>query len=70
MKESPGALRDLMAARTLARLTDPLLLRRVAADPDRLEEAEDFLLRVRSILHLECGRNQNVLSHELQETHR
>ena len=67
VKESPGALRDLMAAHTLARLTDPLLLRRVAADPDRLEEAEDFLLRVRSILHLECDRNQNVLSHELQE---
>src|SRR5439155_19569436 len=29
--------------------------------------AEAFLLRVRSLLHLECGRNQNVLSHELQE---
>ena len=67
VKEAPGALRDLMAARTLAMLTDPLLLRRVPADPDRLEEAEEFLLRVRSILHLECGRNQNVLSHELQE---
>ena len=67
VKEAPGALRDLMAARTLAVLTDPLLLRRAPADPDRLEEAEDFLLRTRSILHLECGRNQNVLSHELQE---
>jgi [protein-PII] uridylyltransferase len=67
VKEAPGALRDLMAARTLARLTDPLLLQRVPGDPDRLEEAEDFLLRVRSILHLDCGRNQNVLSHELQE---
>jgi [protein-PII] uridylyltransferase len=67
VKEAPGALRDLMAARTLARLTDPFLLQRVPGDPDRLEEAEDFLLRVRSILHLDCGRNQNVLSHELQE---
>ena len=67
VKDAPGGLRDLMAARTLAMLTDPLLLRRLPADPDRLEEAEDFLLRVRSILHLECGRNQNVLSHELQE---
>ena len=67
VKEAPGALRDLMAARTLAMLTDPLLLRRVPADPDRLDEAEDFLLRARSILRLECGRNQNVLSHELQE---
>jgi [protein-PII] uridylyltransferase len=67
VKEAPGSLRDLMAARTLAVLTDPLLLRRVSADPERLDEAEDFMLRVRSILHLECGRNQNVLGHELQE---
>jgi [protein-PII] uridylyltransferase len=67
VKEAPGALRDLMAARTIARLTDPLLLRRGPADPGRFEDAEDFLLRVRSILHLEAERNQNVLSHELQE---
>ncbi|HUC33620.1 MAG TPA: HD domain-containing protein, partial [Ilumatobacteraceae bacterium] len=33
----------------------------------RFDDAEDFLLRVRSILHLEAGRNQNVLGHELQE---
>jgi [protein-PII] uridylyltransferase len=67
VKDAPGALRDMMAARTIATLTDPLLLRRGPADPGRFEEAEDFLLRVRSILHLESGRNQNVLSHELQE---
>jgi [protein-PII] uridylyltransferase len=67
VKEAPGALRDLMATRTIAMLTDPLLLRRGPADPGRFEDAEDFLFRVRSILHLEAGRNQNVLSHELQE---
>jgi [protein-PII] uridylyltransferase len=67
VKEAPGALRDLMATRTIAALTDPLLLRRGPADPGRFEEAEEFLLRVRSILHLEAGRNHNVLSHELQE---
>ena len=67
VKEAPGALRDVMAARTIARLSDPLLLQRGPADPGRFEEADDFLLRVRSVLHLECGRNQNVLSHELQE---
>ncbi len=67
VKEAPGALRDVMAARTIAALTDPLLLRRGPADPGRFEDAEDFLLRVRSILHREAGRNQNVLSHELQE---
>jgi [protein-PII] uridylyltransferase len=67
VKESPGALRDLWAARTIAILTDPLLLRRGPADPGRVDDAEDFLLRVRSSLHLESDRNQNVLSHELQE---
>ena len=67
MKEAPGALRDLAATRTIALLTDPLLLRRGPADPARFDDAEDFLLRVRSVLHLETDRNQNVLSHELQE---
>ena len=67
VKEAPGALRDLAATRTIALLTDPLLLRRGPADPARFDAAEDFLLRVRSTLHLEAGRNQNVLSHEMQE---
>ncbi len=67
VKEAPGALRDLTAARTIAMLTDPLLLRRGPADPARVDQAEDFLLRVRSTLHLNAGRNQNTLSHEMQE---
>jgi [protein-PII] uridylyltransferase len=67
VKESPGALRDLAATRTIALLTDPLLLRRGPADPARFDDAENFLLRVRSALHMETDRNQNVLSHELQE---
>jgi [protein-PII] uridylyltransferase len=67
-KDAPGALRDLLAVRTIARLTDPGLLGRGPADPARLDDAEDFLLRVRSIVHLARKRNQNVLSHELQET--
>jgi len=67
VKDSPGALRDLTAARTIAMLTDPLLLRRGPADPARVDQAEDFLLRVRSTLHLNAGRNQNTLSHEMQE---
>src|SRR5688572_22502472 len=67
VKEAPGALRDLAATRTIAMLTDPLLLRRGPADTARVDEAEDFLLRVRSTLHLEAGRNHNILSHELQE---
>ena len=67
VKEAPGALRDLAATRTIALLTDPLLLRRGPADPARFDDAEDFLLRVRSALHMETDRNQNVLSHEMQE---
>jgi [protein-PII] uridylyltransferase len=67
VKEAPGALRDLTAMRWIAALTDPSLLRRGPEDLARLDEAEDFLLRVRSILHLETKRNSNTLSHPLQE---
>src|SRR5688572_23883831 len=67
VKESPGALRDLAATRTIAMLTDPLLLRKGPADPARFDDAEDFLLRIRSALHVGTDRNQNVLSHEMQE---
>src|SRR5262245_12606740 len=66
-KDAPGGLRDLLALRAIARLTDPGLFDRVPSEPARLVEAEDFLLRVRSIIHLESRRNQNVLTHELQE---
>ncbi|HEY7055290.1 MAG TPA: HD domain-containing protein [Vicinamibacterales bacterium] len=67
VKDAPGALRDLAAVRTLAALTDPSLTRRGPEDPQRLLDAEDFYLRVRSILHLESRRNQNQLTHVLQE---
>ena len=49
VKEAPGALRDLSATRTIALLTDPLLLRKGPTEPARFDDAEDFLLRVRSI---------------------
>ncbi|MGB7218434.1 MAG: HD domain-containing protein [Vicinamibacterales bacterium] len=67
VKDAPGALRDLMALRVVGHLTDPALLGSGPADPVRVDEAEDFLFRIRSIVHLEAKRNQNVLSHELQE---
>jgi [protein-PII] uridylyltransferase len=38
-----------------------------AIDDDWLVQAEDFLLRIRAVLHLESGRNLNVLTHDLQE---
>ena len=67
VKEAPGGLRDLFAAQTIARLTDPALLGQGGAGLRALDDAEEFLLRVRSILHLEAGRHHNVLGHELQE---
>jgi [protein-PII] uridylyltransferase len=67
VKDAPGALRDLMAYRAILTLTDPSLERLAPTDSSRLDDAEDFLLRVRSIVHLEARRNQNVLTHELQE---
>jgi [protein-PII] uridylyltransferase len=67
IKDAPGALRDIMSARTIALLTDPPLLRQGPEGPERLADAEDFYLRLRSILHLEGKRNQNVLTHALQE---
>lgn len=67
VKESPGGLRDLFAAQTIAMLTDPTLLAQGGAGARALEDAEEFLLRVRSVLHLEAGRHHNVLRHEMQE---
>ena len=67
VKESPGALRDLFGAQTIAKLTDPALLEQGGSGARLLEDAEEFLLRVRSVLHLAAGRHDNQLTHELQE---
>jgi [protein-PII] uridylyltransferase len=67
VKEAPGGLRDLFGARTIATLTDPALLARGGSGMRALDDAEEFLLRVRSVLHLEARRHHNVLGHELQE---
>ncbi len=66
VKDSPGSLRDATALRLLAHLTDDAG-GAVAYHPGRVREAEDFLLRIRSILHLERRRNFNGLGYELQE---
>ncbi len=67
VKDGPGALRDVWATRLMLRLGGDR--RRVAREPspDRLSDAEEFLMRIRSGLHLDTGRNVNVLSYELQE---
>src|SRR5205814_4505229 len=61
IKDAPGALRDLWAARTVASLSYPALIDRGPAERTRLDEPEEFLLRLRSILHVEHRRNKNVL---------
>ena len=65
VKDSPGALRDVSAVRMITHLRGVGLPQGIQAG--RVDEGEDFLLRIRSILHLERGRNLNVLTHELQE---
>ena len=67
VKEAPGGLRDLFGAQTIAKLTDPRLLKQGGSSARALDDAEEFLFRVRSVLHLEAKRHQDLLSHELQE---
>ena len=67
VKDAPGALRDVAATRTVAQLTDPALLRKGPTEAARFDDAEDFLLRLRSALHAATSRNQNTLGHEWQE---
>jgi [protein-PII] uridylyltransferase len=68
IKQAPGGLRDLVAARHFQALAP--VPATGADDPtaDRLLAAEDYLLRIRSVLHLRAGRDVNLLTHELQET--
>jgi len=67
VKDAPGGLRDLFGAQTIAKLTDPVLLAQGGSSSRVLDDAEEFLFRVRSVLHLESKRHHNVLTHELQE---
>ena len=71
VKEAPGALRDVAAIRALIALTQPGTARTVPTTSGRLDEAldeaEEFFLRIRSLLHLEHRRNLNTLSHDDQE---
>ncbi len=66
VKDAPGALRDVSASQIIDRIARPD--RPVEFQAGRLAEAEDFMLRIRSVLHLERDRNLNILSHELQES--
>ncbi|MGE3842048.1 MAG: hypothetical protein AB7I50_10710 [Vicinamibacterales bacterium] len=65
--QAPGGLEDVLAARHIARLRQDLDLGQGPIVPGALETAEEFLLRVRSILHGYQGRDRSVLTHDLQE---
>jgi [protein-PII] uridylyltransferase len=69
VKQAPGALRDIAAIRHLRALAPHVVggIPIDAASDERLGDAEEFLLRVRSVLHLLGGRDVNLLTHELQE---
>lgn len=67
VKDVPGGLRDIWATRTILKLADGLTGTAETCRTDRLQDAEEFLLRVRSLLHLDSGRNLNVFGHEHQE---
>ena len=66
IKDAPGGLRDATAVRLLSRMAGGASPH-FYVDVGRLDEAEDFMLRVRSILHMERGRNVNVLGYSFQE---
>ncbi len=67
IKQAPGGLRDILAARHLRALQPGGPGENGSAGPDALREAENFLLRIRSVLHLQSGRDVNLMTHELQE---
>jgi [protein-PII] uridylyltransferase len=67
VKDGPGGLRDVWASRMVVRLAGERRGAPRNATHDRLRDAEEFLMRIRSGLHLDTGRNANVLSYELQE---
>jgi [protein-PII] uridylyltransferase len=67
VKDAPGGLRDIHALRLLDAWGHAAP--EFSTGSDRLvRDAEDFLFRLRSVLHVATGRNANVLTHALQET--
>src|SRR5204863_18200 len=67
IKQAPGGLRDVGVIRHLRAMAPDAFTNGRDADAERVAAAEDFLLRIRSILHLLSGRDVNLLTHDLQE---
>ncbi len=75
IKEAPGGLRDFQVARWLGRVLygvesgHGLIELGVLSEGNwrDLQEAQRFLMLLRTYLHVLAGRNRNILSHESQE---
>jgi [protein-PII] uridylyltransferase len=67
IKNAPGALRDISVARHISRLRPDPFATEIDRTWRQVPEAEEFFARIRSVLHLENGRDVNLLTHELQE---
>jgi len=75
IKEAPGGLRDFHVARWIGRIlygieTNTEFINHDLFSPSELRQAQEsqqFLLLLRTYLHVLSGRNKNTLSHEFQE---
>jgi [protein-PII] uridylyltransferase len=75
IKEAPGGLRDFHVARWIGRIlygieTNTEFIKHdllSARELRQVQESQQFLLLLRTYLHVLSGRNKNVLSHEFQE---
>jgi len=67
IKQAPGGLRDIAVTRHLRRMAPDAFTNGRDSDGERVTDAEDFLLRIRSVLHWLGGRDVNLLTHDLQE---
>jgi [protein-PII] uridylyltransferase len=68
VKETPGGLRDLQFVRWMEQLRDADANRLTSPDaPGELRQAFRFLARLRFALHVQSGRDQNLLTFDAQD---
>ncbi len=67
IKEAPSGLRDIASVRWIRELAGDAWKDGSFVDRAQLEDSEDFLLRIRSILHVQYGSKNIVLRHAHQE---
>ena len=69
VKDTPGGLRDFQFVRWMEQLRDADTNRLTAPEaPDDLRQSFRFLARLRSTLHAQAGRDQNLLTLDAQDT--